>query len=299
MATKAEWKARALTAEGDLAISGASLDKALSDLAISEQARALLTAAVAANEAEITGLNTEIAALQDKLRACEAKLPPPADNWRTVRTVKPADWNERLIEGFRGATITTEGDNLRFKVSTSGPSGSRCEVQAYFGEEGMTCAYEWKFLIPAYVNLKALRSVYSLIHQGHGNEKAGFTSGTKINNADDRIGVSVKGGEELSTAGSHRYESEREFFFGQIKRDTWHTIRHEVYWHRSAGWYRARLDQGAWGGIEDVPTWPIGNADGVSTENIMVRYGFYPQWGEVPNTGLEMVCGPMTFQEKV
>ena len=36
MATKAEWKARALTAEGDLAILGASLDKALSDLAISE-----------------------------------------------------------------------------------------------------------------------------------------------------------------------------------------------------------------------------------------------------------------------
>ena len=224
--------------------------------------------------------------------------PPPEPEWTTVRILKPADWSQRLIEGFKGATITTEGENLRFKVPTSGPSGSRCEVQAYFGEEGMTCAYEWDFEIPGYVSLRELRSAYSLIHQGHGNEKAGFTSGTKILNATDEIAVSVKGGEELSTAGSHRYESEREFTFGRIKRDTWHTIRHEVYWHRDKGYYRARLDQGPWSGLEDVPTWPIGNADGVPTENIMVRYGFYPQWGEVPPGGLEMVCTPMVFQEK-
>lgn len=227
-----------------------------------------------------------------------APPPPPADNWNTVRIVQPGDWNQRLIEGFKGATITTEGENLRFKVPTSGPSGSRCEVQAYFGEEGMTCAYEWDFEIPGYVSLRELRSAYSLIHQGHGNEKAGFTSGTKILNDTDEIAVSVKGGEELSTAGSHRYESEREFTFGRIKRDTRHTIRHEVYWHRDKGWYRARLDNGSWSGLEDVPTWPIGNADGVPTEEIMVRYGFYPQWGEVPPGGLEMVCSPMVFQEK-
>lgn len=225
---------------------------------------------------------------------------PPPKPWNTVRIVKPGDWSKPpLIEGFKNATITTEPiDRLRFTVPSSGPSGSRCEVQSYFGEEGMICAYEWPFLIPAWVNLRALRSAYSLIHQGHGNERAGFTSGTKINNADDRIGVSVKGGEELSTQGSHRYESELEFFFDTIKRDVWHTVRHEVYWHRSKGWYRARLDNGPWAGIEDVPTWPIGNKDGVLTEEIMVRYGFYPQWGEVPPGGLEMACGPMLFQEQ-
>lgn len=252
-----------------------------------------LKAKLAVAQADLDRVNAAIIA------AIEAAT-PPADEWRTVRIVKPGDWNQRLIEGFRNATITVDPlDRLRFTVPTSGPSGSRCEVQAYFGREGMTCAYEWPVLIPGWLNLKSLRSVYSLIHQGHGDNQAGFTSGTKLNNADDRIGVSVKGGEELSMEGSHRYESERDFFFGTIERDTWHTIRHEVHWHRSSGWYRARLDDGPWSGIEDVPTWPIGGKDGDPTDQIMVRYGFYPQWGEVPVGGLEMVCGPMLFQEQV
>lgn len=225
--------------------------------------------------------------------------PPPEEEWNTVRVVKPGDWNSRLIEGFRGATITTEGDDLIFKVPTSAGSGSRCEVQTIFGEEGMVCAYQWDFEIPGWVNLKALPGAYSLIHQGHGNEKAGFTSGTKVNNANDALGVSVKAGEELSMAGSHDYKYENEFFLpGGIKRDFRHTIRHEVYWHRGTeGWYRLSLD-GVMAELKGIPTWPIGNADGVPTEEIMVRYGFYPQWGIVPPGGLEMRCSPMILQER-
>ena len=181
-------------------------------------------------------------------------------------------------------------------MPTSGPSGSRCEVQAYFGEEGMTCAYRWRFRIPSWVRLSDLPGDYSLIHQGHADNQGGFTSGTKISNADDRIGVSVKGGAELSLEGSHRYESERDFFFGKIKRDTWHSVRHEVFWHRDQGWYRARLDRGPWFGLEGVPTWPVGAKDSDPTERIMVRYGFYPQWGLVPPGGLQMTCAPMRFQ---
>lgn len=259
----------------------------------------------AAQAIRITDLQNDLAEHRDLLAACEAKLPPPpppALTWRTVKTLsKRADWNSVLIEGYPGALISdipSTPPRIGFWVPPN-VKGERVELQTYFGEEGMTCAYEWTVMIPAYLNLASLRSAYSLISQGHGNERAGFTSGTKIVNKTDELAVSVKGGEELSLEGSHRYEYEQDFTFGKLIRGKVQTIRHEVHWHRDSGYYRARVDQGPWAGVYDVPTWPIGNKDGVPTENIMLRLGFYPQWGIVPSSGLEMFTGPLVLQEMV
>lgn len=230
--------------------------------------------------------------------------PPPAEDWRTVQTLtRREDADQVLIEGFSGASLTNvtwEGKQaIMYDVPRSGPNGSRCEWQiAPLGVEGQVCAYEWSLWIPSSVDLAALRSIYSLCSQGHGNMKAGFTSGTKIINDTDALAVSVKGGEETSLSGSHRYEYEQDFTFGLLKRDVWQTIRHEVHWHREAGFYRAQVDGGSWGGVYNVPTWPIGNKDGEPTEEIMWRLGFYPQWGEVPASGLTMFTGPFQFQVK-
>lgn len=233
--------------------------------------------------------------------------PPPVDpepssdptGWKTIRTLsKVSDWKGgKLIEGFSGASITDTPQGMRFYIPGH-PTGERCEVQDYFGKEGMVCAYEWTFMIPAAVNLSTLDDKENLIHQGHANERGGFTSGTSIDGATDRIKVKVKGGHETSLAGSHRYEYEDEFEFGTIERGKMHRIRHEVHWHRSSGFYRARLDDGGWNGVTDVPTWPLGDKDGAPTSQIMVRTGFYPH-GPVPAPGMEMFCGPMVLQEAV
>jgi len=225
--------------------------------------------------------------------------PPPTETWRTVRTLsRVADWKaDPLIEGFSGSTITDTPQGIRYLIPRA-MNGERVELQDYFGKEGMTCAYEWTFSIPPETRLSDIDDDENLIHQGHGNEKAGFTSGTSIMYGTEVIQVRVKGGHETSMAGSHRYESERDFYLPKITRGKVHTIRHEVHWHASKGYYRAQLDGGAWSGVYDCPTWPLGDYDGAPSEVIMVRNGWYPQRG-IAQGLMDMTCGPMLFQEKV
>ena len=92
------------------------------------------------------------------------KPEPPALAWETVQTLsKVADWpGGKLISGLTGASITDTPQGMRFFIP--GPqSGERCEVQTYFGKEGMTCAYEWSFLIPAHVQLSTATDGENLI----------------------------------------------------------------------------------------------------------------------------------------
>jgi hypothetical protein len=44
-----------------------------------------------------------------------------------------------------------------------------------------------------------------------------------------------------------------------------------------------------------VPTWPIGEADGVPTTQIMYRQGWYPQGGIVEGD-MEIFFGPLKLQ---
>lgn len=225
-----------------------------------------------------------IAGLTARVEALEGVPPdpPPDATWTLLRSLDSAsDWKAKLIEGFTGASITDTAEGIRFWIPSAQSVGSgRCELQeAPLGVEGDELAYEWSFRIPKATVLSTTADKENLIQQGHGNQRAGFTQGTSIDQATEQIKVKVKGGRETSTAGSHRYAYENEFVFGQVKRDTWHIVRIEVLWHRSKGYMRARLDGGLWSGVGDAPTWPLGDADGVPTENIMFRLGWYPSAG--------------------
>jgi hypothetical protein len=228
--------------------------------------------------------------------------PPQAPpGWRTVKTLaKRADWNSVLIEAFSGASITDTSQGLR--VWVPGPQtadGGRAEVQAYHGVEGQKTAYEYGILIP---QSTVLSNAYpnapkNLLAQHHGDQAAGFTGGVSVY-PNGQISLRVKGGNELSLAGSHPYQYENEVIFGSagaINRGVWHRIRIEVLWHRSDGWARARLNDGLWYGVDGVPTWPLGNADGVPTTKIMYRHGLYPQGGIVQGP-MEVYYSPCVFQ---
>lgn len=272
-------------------------DAALANYLAAQEALAQVQ--VARDEAQANYLGCK-----NDLAACEAKLPPdppPTTGWKQRKTLaKRADWKAVLIENFKGATITDrQGGGLDFWIPNAQSVGgsSRVEVQdAPLGTEGEELAYEWTFRIPKLTVLSTTADKENLIQQGHGNQQAGFTSGVAIMQPDERIKVKVKGGHETSTAGSHRYEYEDEFYFGQVKRDTWHRVRLEVLWHRSAGYFTASLDGGEQVGKLNVPTWPLGDKDGNPTEHIMGRLGWYPSAGRTYGPML-METGPLLIQE--
>jgi hypothetical protein len=231
---------------------------------------------------------------------------PPADPdptpdviWTTVRTLgKPEDWRVKLIEAFAGASITAVGGDTRFWLP--GPqkgSGGRVELQDYHGKEGQLCAYEYSFVIPSRTRLQTdafKSSPKNIISQHHGDKDAGYTGGVSVY-PDGGISLRIKGGSEISMSGSHPYAYENELFFGEFERDTRHTVRLEILWARKYGEARARLDSGRWAELSGVPTWPIGEADGVPTTQIMYRQGWYPQGGIVEGD-LEIFFGPLKLQ---
>lgn len=220
-------------------------------------------------------------------------------NWQTVKQLNgPQEWASRLIEGFQGATITaSEYGGVDYFIPGPQDVGSgRCETQYIFGREGMTCAYEWHIWVPSSVEWSTTDDDENLISQHHGNKNAGFTGGTSVDATTEQIKIKVKGGHELNMSGSHRYDFEGEFNIGTLQRNKLHRIRHEVYWTRDDnGWYRGRLDDGPYNCLVNIPTWPIGDYDGVPTETIMWRTGFYPQRGQVPGD-MRMSTGPQLFQ---
>lgn len=222
----------------------------------------------------------------------------PAPEWRTVQTLsKVTDWNSKLIEGFSGASITDTDKGMR--VWLPGPQtadGGRVEVQAYFGEEGMRCAYDYSILIPAATKLSDAYpgDPKNICTQHHANEGGGYTGGVSVK-PNGEINLRVKGGDEYGLSGSHPYQYETAIPFGEIERDTQHHVRLEILWHRTRGEARARLDDGRWEGVSAVPTWPVGNADGVPTTKIMYRHGLYPQGDKVLGN-MEVFYGPLKFE---
>jgi hypothetical protein len=256
--------------------------------------------------ARIRALSQRVAALESKI---DHPLPSPPPQPNTPETVDriltvPADWTALLIEDYVGASITAvPDDELRFWIP--GPQdGTRCETQAYHGTENTYCSYEWGFRIPSHVTLSTEDTDVhnNTICQTHADKNAGYTGGVVIR-PNGQVAGRVRGGHELSMSGSHQYEYQSEdelgpegIVFGEFERDVTHNIRIETYWHRTSGWSRFRLDDGDYVGVEGVPTWPIGDLDGVESTKIMFRLGWYPQtgWVESP-TGLEMFTTPLKF----
>lgn len=253
-------------------------------------------------------LRKHVLELEERIEALEAEAPvepePEPEEpfeptlWTTERTLsRVSDWNSRLIEGFKNATLTDTPQGIRYYIPGNQNVGSgRCEVQAYHGTEGQLCGYEWPFLIPAHVELSTVDNEgNNTICQTHGDKNAGYTGGIAVRPS-GLIVARVKGGEEHNMGGSHEYDYEETLPFGYFERDRIHRVRFEVLWHREKGNYRVRLDDGDWEYLENVPTWPIGNFDGVPTTKIMFRTGWYPQKGIVEgDSGLEMFTGPLDF----
>ncbi len=223
--------------------------------------------------------------------------PEPSGNWNTVKVYKTlADWNNNtLIEGLDGATITEVDGNIRYFIP--GPQeGERCETQIYIGKEGQNCAYDYSFYIPSSTKLSTYYSgdPKNIISQHHGDKNAGYTGGVSVYPNGD-ISLRIKGGHEWSMQGSHPYEYENELRFGNFKRDTWNHVRLEILWHRTNGSARARLNDGTWASLSGVPTWPLGDSDGVPSTVIMYRHGWYPQGGHVQGD-MDIRFSPLTFQ---
>ncbi len=222
--------------------------------------------------------------------------PVPDDKFELVkRLVTPGDWNSTLIEGFKGASVQAIA-NERIRYSLPGPqtaSGGRVETQCYFGKEGELSGYQYPFMIPSSTRLSEhyKGSPKNIISQHHGDKNAGYTGGVSVYPNGD-ISLRVKGGKEFSMSGSHPYEYEAELPFGKFARDKWHTVRLEILWKRAGGFARARLDQGAWASLNNVPTWPLGDSDGVPTQQIMYRHGWYPQGGIVEGD-MDIEFGPL------
>jgi len=226
--------------------------------------------------------------------------PTPTTTWTTKRVLsKKADWASTLIEEFSGASITDTATGLQ--VYLPGPQtadGGRVEVQDYLGVEGQLCAYDYGFRIErgtvlsnAYPNAPK-----NILSQHHADERGGYTGGLSAY-PDGRVSLRVKGGSELSMQGSHPYAYEGELFIpGRWQFDVMHRVRLEILWKRDkTGFARARLDLGGWAELKGIPTWPIGEADGVPSTKIMYRHGLYPQGGIVQGP-MKVTYAPLLFQ---
>lgn len=264
------------------------------DLAESEAARETLAERVDLLEAALEDL-------AEQHPEPPTPVPVPPANWTTKRVLsKRSDWASYLNEGFQGASIVDIADGF-IRANLPGPQtadGGRIEVQDYLGTEGQRCAYEFKLHVPAWTVLSTAypRDPKNILTQHHADRGAGYTGGLSLY-PDGRLSLRIKGGHEISLAGSHPYEYEDEIVLdpGTIRRGVIHNVRVEVHWHRTDGSARLRVDDGAWKGLTHIPTWPIGDADGVPSTKIMYRHGLYPQGGIVQGN-MTVDYGPLTFQ---
>lgn len=257
MATKAEWKARALTAEIDrdtlqAVCDGlleerdelqARVDKAAADLTTSEQARSLLIAQVAAQEAKLTGLDAEIFALQSKLAACEAKLPPataetapPFGLPQVFAPIRASDWTN-LLDDFpapSGLTVDPYGEHRAYVAPNQQVKSGHMEFHELDWPGGGLPVpsegyYEWEQFIFGSSVIDGLGT-----SQFHGDNQSGFTGS---------IGITFVNGTpqyrlRIMDAGNPRPRP-----FGVLRPGEWQKIGMHVRWSKgSDGFVRCYLN---------------------------------------------------------
>lgn len=214
--------------------------------------------------------------------------PPEAEpeiEWTLVRRIdKRADWNT-ILTPASGSSVTDTAEGMRFRQPNN---GERCEGQIHRPEdgaprEGELWAMEWEFRIDSALSTADPRG-YNLISQLHADNAGGFTGGVVVTPAGPAY-ARVKGGEEYDLKGSHAYEYEDALELGLWQPPGWHRVRIETDW---SSWYQARMNDRPWSRVENKPIWPKGNADGDPSDVIMVRLGWYPHQGRVPEGGLDM-----------
>lgn len=237
-------------------------------------------------------LNKRLDALEDRIVALDNRVelleqptpptdpPPPPTRWKTLIDLsRIADWKNTLIAA-PGASITEGTFQTRQAIRIEKPNpGERCELHHMDDRlrEGAVLRYSWWLYIPSGVPLST-EPDWSVMQQ-HPDNNGGYGGGIKITR-DDRLIVSVKGGERLSAAGSQRYEYELNGKgegrvegpdeFGQIRRDRWHHISYVAKWSTEwDGFVRCSLDGGPELVIADVPTYSK------IADSQMWRLGYY------------------------
>lgn len=199
-----------------------------------------------------------------------------------------------LIEA-PGSSITDVTKDGRKAIRIfQGQAGERVETQLYDERigDGVEALYTWGLWLPSSLRWPKTNDD-NTVNQMHGNNQAGYTGGISIRHPSEKIAVRVKGGEELSKAGSHRYEYESDGKgdspavadgadeFGVFQRDRWNEIHYHVRWSSEwDGFVRCSLNGGPLCVIEDVPTFSK------VADVMMTRTGFYP--GGAINGPLEM-----------
>lgn len=228
-------------------------------------------------------LEAQIVALDNRVRVLEQPTPPtdpPPTGWKTLIDLgRIADWKNTLIAA-PGASITEGTFQTRQAIRIEKPNpGERCELHHMDDRlcEGAVLRYSWWLYIPSGVPLST-EPDWSVMQQ-HPDNGGGYGGGIKITR-DDRLIVSVKGGERLSAAGSQRYEYELNGKgegrvegpdeFGQIRRDRWHHVSYVAKWSTEwDGYVRCSLDGGPELAVENVPTYSK------IADSQMWRLGYY------------------------
>lgn len=228
-------------------------------------------------------LEAQIVALDNRVKVLEQPTPPtdPLPTvWKTLIDLsRIANWKNTLIAA-PGASITEGTFQTRHAIRIEKPNpGERCELHHMDDRlcEGAVLRYSWWLYIPSGVPLST-EPDWSVMQQ-HPDNNGGYGGGIKITR-DDRLIVSVKGGERLSAAGSQRYEYELNGKgegrvegpdeFGQIRRDRWHHISYVAKWSTEwDGFVRCSLDGGPELVIADVPTYSK------IADSQMWRLGYY------------------------
>jgi hypothetical protein len=218
--------------------------------------------------------------------------PPPTDDFPNLPLIAELftvdDWNS-VLDIAPGSMITDEsGGRIHFYQPGD---GERTEVQVHqdpsggVNSHGFEAIYVWDFLIPA--SLDWHDPNHNIINQMHGNNNAGYTGGIRVLTDTEEIEVAIKGGIQTDSSGSHRYEFEYDqganalpegaTIFGQLERDTRHTIHYHAHWtDKWDGFIRVQLDDNPIVEIYDVPT----SSNIADTQ--MFRLGFYPGSDSVP-----------------
>jgi hypothetical protein len=221
--------------------------------------------------------------------------PPPTDLPLVAMLDTVAKWSSVLNEA-PNSTITNVSRDGQPALRLYQPGdGERTELQFVDKRigDGVEALYRWECLVPGYVKLPDLNDD-NIINQQHGNYNAGFTGGLSIRLPSNKIAVRVKGGQQLSTSGSHRYEYESDGKngkppvpegadeFGVFTRDVWHRIDYRVKWSTEwNGYVYCTMDGGPPASIKNVPTFSK------VSDAMMTRVGWYPTNGDT-NGPLEM-----------
>jgi len=243
-------------------------------------------------EANVTTLALRLDNLSARVAALEPPPPPPppppptGQKWKQFLLLDTvAKWaaNGGVLTEAPGSTITAETEGgLPFIRLSQPKAGERCELQVFRREltPHSLVRYSWWFRIPE-GTLLPKRGDDNTICQQHGNNNAGYTGGITIREPTNRIAVRVKGGEQLSSAGSHRYEYESDRGihavpegsdeFGTVTYGEWHQIVYEAKWSTEwDGYVRCSLDGGPVTEIANVPTMSE------IADVVMGRVGWYP-----------------------